>query len=98
MPAFLFELELPPLTEEMSNIIPAQREHISVLLVEGKIISYSVSQARNMIWCVMDADSEQEAMEFILLFPLYPYFIDIVCHPLLFHSNLPVSFPGVSLN
>ena len=98
MPAYLFELELPLITEEIAAIIPAHREHISVLLVEGKIISYSVSQTRNMIWCVLDADSEQEAMESILLFPLYPHFTDIVCHPLLFHSNLPVSFPGVSLN
>jgi hypothetical protein len=98
MSAFLFELELPAMTDDLLSMIPAQRECISALLVDGKVVSYSISQARNMLWCVIDSETEQEATDIILTFPFYPYFMDIVCHPLLFHSNLPVSFPGVSLN
>jgi hypothetical protein len=98
MPAFLFELELPEMDADMLNTIPAQREMISAFLADGKIVSYSVSQSRNMIWCVVDAESEQDATEIVLQFPLYPFFTDIVCHPLLFHSTVPMALPGLSLN
>jgi hypothetical protein len=98
MGAFLFQFELPVFTDDIINIIPAHREHVNKLFTEGRILSYSVSQHRNMIWAVINAEDEPEAMDIIIKLPLFKYFTDTVCHPLLFHNTLPVSMPGISLN
>ena len=98
MAAFLFQLELSEFTDELAAVIPIHRELINKLFSEGRIVSYSVSVHRNMVWCVINAEDEQEAMEMVLSFPLYPYFMEVSCHPLLFHNTLPASLPGISLN
>ena len=98
MAAYLFQLELAEFSEDIASVIPAHREHINKLFSEGRILSYSVSVHRNMIWCVINAEDEQEAMEMVLAFPLYPHFVEVSCHPLLFHNILPASLPGISLN
>ena len=98
MGAFLFQIELPVFTEEIVNTIPEHRAHINKLFAEGRILSYSVSQARNMIWCVVNAEDEPEAMEIVVHFPLFKFITDTVCHPLLFHNTLPATMPGISLN
>ncbi len=98
MAAFLFQLELSGFTDEIAAVVPFHREHINKLFAEGRILSYSVSVHRNMIWCVINAEDEQEAMEMVLAFPLYPQFVDVSCHPLLFHNTLPATLPGISLN
>ena len=98
MSAYLFQLELSELTDDVVAVIPTHRRQINQLFADGRIISYSVSVQRNMIWCVISADSEAEAMELVLTFPLYHYFTDVVCHPLLFHNVLPAVMPGISLN
>ncbi|MCD6065136.1 MAG: hypothetical protein K0R82_3047 [Flavipsychrobacter sp.] len=98
MSAYLFEIELSAITEELSNMIPEHREHIAQLFSQGRLFSYSVSQNRKMVWCVINAEDEQEAMEIVAKFPLHKYFTDISCHPLLFHNTLPASLPDISLN
>ena len=98
MAAFLFQLELSELTEDIAAIIPMHREHINNLFAAGRILSYSVSVHRNMVWCVVNAEDEQEAMSMVLAFPLYPCLSEISCHPLLFHNILPATLPGISLN
>ena len=98
MPAYLFQLELPDFTEEIVAVVPRHRLHINKLFSEGRILSYSLSIHRNMIWCVVNAEDEPMAMEMILEFPLYPHFIEINCHQLLFHNTLPASLPGIFLN
>jgi hypothetical protein len=98
MAAFLFQLELPGFSDEIAVMVPIHRAHINKLFSEGRILSYSVSAQRNMIWCVINAEEEQEAMEMVLTFPLYQYFTDVACHPLLFHNILPATLPGISLN
>lgn len=98
MAAYLFQLELPEMTDSILAVVPAHRTHINKLSAEGRVLSYSVSAARNMIWCVINAEDEQEAMELVLTFPLYPHFTEVVCHPLLFHNTIPASIPGISLN
>lgn len=98
MSAYIFQFELPQLTNEIAEKIPMHREHINQLFVEGLILSYSVSQSRNFIWCVLVAEDEQEAMEIVAKFPLHPYFTDIMCHPLLFHNTQPATLPDISLN
>lgn len=98
MSAYLFQLELLPFTEEMTATVPRHRAHINQLFTEGRILSYSVSFHRNMVWCVVNAEDEQEAMDIIVGFPLHVYFTDITCHPLLFHNTLPATLPNISLN
>jgi len=98
MPAYFFQLELAEMTDDVMAVVPKHREHINKLFAEGRILSYSVSIHRNMIWCVINAEEEQEAMEMVIAFPLYRYFLDVSCHPLLFHNTLPATLPGISLN
>jgi len=96
--AFFFQLELPEMSDSIAAVIPVHRLHINKLFAEGRILSYSVSMGRNMIWVVINAEDEQEANELILSFPLYPHFTEVVCTPLLFHNTLPATMPGMSLN
>lgn len=98
MAAYLFQLELPELTDSIIAVIPIHRAHINKLSAQGRVLSYSVSAGRNMVWCVINAEDEQEAMELVLSFPLYPHFTEVVCNPLLFHNTIPASVPGISLN
>lgn len=98
MAAYLFQLELSDQEREIIATVPLHREHINKLFAEGRILSYSVSAHRTMIWCVVNAEDEQEAMELVLGFPLYQYFTDVSCHALLFHNTLPATLPGISLN
>ncbi len=98
MAAYLFQLELPEFSEDIAAVVPVHREHVNKLFSEGRLLSYSVSIHRNMIWCVVNAEDEQEAMEMVLAFPLYRHFVEVFCHPLLFHNVLPATLPGISLN
>ena len=98
MNTYIFQFELPELTTEIADKIPQHREHINQLFLEGRLSSYSVSQSRKFIWSVLVADDEQEALEIVAKFPLHPYFVDTMCHPLLFHNTQPASLPDISLN
>lgn len=98
MSAYLFEMELPVITDDITAMIPVHRAHIAQLFSQGRLFTYSVSHNRKMIWCVINAEDEQEAMEIVAGFPLYKFFTDIACHPLLFHNTLPATLPDISLN
>ena len=98
MPAYLFHIELSPLTEELVATIPFHRAYVDRMFAEGRILSYSVSLNRDMIWCVVNAEDEQEAMEKVVAFPLHRFFMDVTCVPLLFHNTVPSSLPGIVLN
>jgi hypothetical protein len=98
MSAYLFQIELPAITDEIVKVIPDHRKYINKLFAEGRILSYSVSMNRDNIWCVINAEDEKEAMEILAAFPLQKYFVDVSCHSLLFHNSLPIAIPGISLN
>ncbi|HRO42850.1 MAG TPA: hypothetical protein PL009_08450 [Flavipsychrobacter sp.] len=98
MPAYLFQIELPAMTQEMANLIPEHRDLIDKLFIEARMLSYSVSSTRDQIWCVVDADDEKEAMEIVSGFPLRKFFVDVSCHQLLLHNNNPSPLPEISLN
>ena len=95
---YMFQMELPEMTMEIAEKIQMHREHINQLFIDKKLLSYSVSNTRRFIWCVVAAGSEQEAMEIAALFPLYPFFTDIMCHPLLLHNTQAATLPDISLN
>ena len=98
MPAYLFQIELPELTDEIMNMAPSHREYVNQLFSEGKLFSYSISESKEHIWCVVNADNEPEAMYIVSGFPLQKYFRDVTCFPLMLHNNLPVSLANISLN
>ncbi|NDC41671.1 MAG: hypothetical protein EBZ77_08995 [Chitinophagia bacterium] len=98
MPWFLFQIDFEVPDEELARVIPVHREYVNKLFSKGILSSYSVSLARNMLWCVIAADSEQVATDFVMHFPLHPFFNDVVSFPLLFHNIQPSSFPGIVLN
>jgi len=94
----MFQIELPAMTSEMAQTIPDHREAVNKLFIERRMLSYSVSMMRNQIWCVLDAENEKQAMEVISGLPLRKYFVDVSCHQLLFHNNMPSPLPEISLN
>src|SRR5688572_9404946 len=99
MTAYMFQFELPATySEEMNALIPLQRSHVEQLFLEGRLLSYSVSQLRSAAWCVVAAENEQAAMELVAGFPMHPYFTDTMCHPLLFHNTIPATLPEFSRN
>jgi hypothetical protein len=99
MASYLFQLELSVSAEELGLVIPMQRAHINKLIDTETVLSYSVSLGNNMIWCVLDAADEQEAIDVVLQFPLYPHFSEISCYPLSFHNTtLQTSLPRLSPN
>ncbi|MBL7719547.1 MAG: hypothetical protein JNL72_11965 [Flavipsychrobacter sp.] len=98
MTQYLFQIELPPFTEEMTQTIPAHKEYVDRLFSEGIILSYSVSVQRNMLWCVVAAADEQQAMEVVAALPMHPFFTDIACHQLLIHNMSTALLSDISLN
>lgn len=98
MTAYMFQLELPAMTDEIEAVIPQQRLRISALFSEGRVITYSLAQSLKMIWCVIMATDEQDAMELVSSFPLHPYFTEVLCQPLRFHNTVSSSLPDISLN
>lgn len=99
MTAYMFQFELPAaFSDEMAAAIPAQRGRVNELFLAGKLLSYSVSQLRTALWCVIAANDEQEALELVASFPMHPFFTDVMCQPLLFHNTIPAGLPDFSLN
>ena len=99
MKSYMFYCELPSVfSREMEELVPRHQEFINKLFLNGTIISYSVSQLRTSLWCVLIAADEQEAMELVSHFPLHPYFLEVMCHPLMFHHTVPAVLPEISLN
>jgi len=97
MPAYLLEIELST-DNEIMEVIPEHRKHINDLFGKGSLLSYSVSANRDHIWCVVNADEEREAMDIAAGFPLRRFFMDVICHPLLFHNIMPAELPQIFLN
>ena len=98
MPAYLFQIDLSEVNDEFEMSIPQHRRYVNRLFVDGILLSYSVSLQRNAIWCVISAETEQEAMDVVHSFPLYKFFTDINCHQLLFHNTQSMLLPDISLN
>lgn len=86
------------MTEEMAARIPGQRARVAELFSSGKLLTYSLSQSRRILWCVVTAEDEQNAMELVASFPMHPYFTEVMCQPLMFHNTIASSLPDISLN
>lgn len=98
MAAYLFQIDLPEITEELECMIPQQRAYVNKLFADGILMSYSVSMQRDCLWCVINAGDEQQAMDYVARFPLYKFFNDVISSALLFHNTQSVTLPDISLN
>ena len=76
--------------------IPSQRNAISLLFEQGKLLSYSLSKERTKLWGVFLVSSESELIQLIEKLPLTPY-MDYDYSELLFHNGLSL-IPSMSLN
>lgn len=98
MSAYMFQMELCEVQEDMTHVSAEQRRHINKLFSECIISSYCVAQNGKSMWCVVNAESEKDAMEVIAGFPLRRFFTDVVCHLLLFYDTVPLATSDISLN
>jgi hypothetical protein len=98
MPAYMFQMELREVEDEGTHVFAEQRRCINKLFSESSVTSYCVAQNGKSIWCVVNADTEKDAMEVIAGFPLRTFFTDVVCHLLLFYDTVPLATSDISLN
>jgi muconolactone delta-isomerase len=85
--SYMVEFELPEqLTEDFLALIPEQRLMVDNLMNEGKVRSYSLAMDRSVLWMIVDANSEFEAMETIAQLPLSDYMQPFISE-LMFHTT-----------
>ncbi len=85
--SYMVEFELPEqLTEDFLTLIPEQRLMVDNLMTEGKVRSYSLAMDRSVLWMILDANSEFEAMEIIAQLPLSDYMQPFISE-LMFHTT-----------
>ena len=97
MMQYMVEFEVPqPLTEDLLDMIPEQREAIDRLFTSGKLLSYSLSADRSRLWAVILAESESELMLYIDRLPMTP-FMDYDYNELMFYNTVAI-MPSMSLN
>ncbi len=95
---FLVEVELPENPDPMFfELIPQQRLQINKMMSENKIISYTLSQDRQKLWCIFNAATEFEVMAMLAEFPLSNYMKSQI-FPLMFHNSVLLSMPSFSKN
>ena len=95
---FLVEVELPENPDpNFFELIPEQRLQINKMMSEGKIISYTLSQDRQKLWCIFNAESEFDVMSMLAEFPLFDYMKSQI-FPLMFHNSVLLSMPAFSKN
>ncbi len=81
---------------EFEAKIPKQRNAISRLFEQKKLLAYSLSKERTKLWGVFLVSSESELIQIIEKLPLTPY-MDYDYSELMFHNGLSL-IPSMSLN
>lgn len=90
--------ELPSrFTDIFIEKLPAQRDVIQDLLADQKIQSYSLSVARDKLWCLVNAKNELEVVKMLGTFPLIA-FMTYEISELMFHNVATIQVPAFSLN
>jgi hypothetical protein len=95
---FLVEFDIQPDPDaNFFETIPAQRAHINAAMSAKKVISYTLSEDRLKLWCIISAKNEFEVMELIAEFPLIDYMRPTI-FPLMFHNTVFNAMPAFSKN
>ena len=98
MNSFLFQIHLSPFTPALVARIPEQRKQVENMLTDGSLVSYSLSEDRSRLWCVVNADSEKSAEEIVGNMVMFQFFNGLECVPLMFHNTIAARLPDISLN
>ncbi len=93
---YMVVFEVPPLTEDLLDMVPEQKEVLDNFFTQGKLLSYSFSLDQTMLWAVIMASSESELILIIDLLPMTPYMV-YDYHELMVHNTVHL-LPSMSLN
>jgi len=94
---YMVEFDVPqPMSEDLLDMVPDQRDTLDDLFASGKLLSYTVSADKSKIWAIMIAESESELLTYIDELPMTPY-MDYDYHELMFYNTVHF-MPSMSLN
>lgn len=93
---YMVDFSVPPLTEDLMELVPEQRDYLENFFTQGKLLSYSFSLDQTKLWAVMMAASESELILLIDKLPMTPY-MDYNYHELMLHNTVHL-MPSMSLN
>ncbi len=94
---YMVEFKVPnPITQEIIDLIPAQRVVVQKLFTNGKLVIYSLAEDRSKLWAIFVASSESELLKLIDRLPISSY-MDFDYHQLMFHQSMQL-LPALSLN
>jgi hypothetical protein len=95
---FLAHLILPEFfPTKFMALIPKQRARVNQLMDQGVIKSYSLDMARRNVWAFIEANDEEEVMEYLQSFPIIKE-VKIRIHELAFYDSAPVGLPELIMN
>jgi muconolactone delta-isomerase len=98
MNTYMVNIQLPlTFTEQFLSLIPQQKAKIDQLMNEGKIIQYSLSADRSLLWVIIMGDSEKNINDILSSFPLIN-FMKPKIHELLFHHSNSIALPKLIMN
>ena len=85
------------LSHKFIAMVPKHREKVNDLMIDGKILTYSLCLEKGLIWAVFEAKSESELRKIIKDLPLSAY-MDYEINPLTFYSTNSNFTMSYSLN
>jgi hypothetical protein len=97
MTQHLIEMTLPEFTEEFFELIPAQRAYVNKCMANGTIRSYSLSADRAKLWIVFATSTDAQLHRILSKFPIIDY-VSYTSFPLMFHNDMEMLLPAISLN
>lgn len=92
---YMVEFRIPqPIDEDFARQITHQQKNVHELMLEGKIITYTLSEDKKKLWSVMSGDERSDIHNIIHRLPLSRW-MKIKINELTFHGearswNLPV--------
>lgn len=95
--AFMVEFNVPPLTEEITALIPKQRLTVGMMMSAGTLLTYTLSADRRKLWSVLLGRSSKEVEEALQKFPL-TRFMQYRISELMFHEAATAGLPSMLLN
>lgn len=95
---YMIELQLPEILDKsFLEKVPEQRDHVSTLMHQGKLLVYCMSENQRNIWACIQAESIKNVRDLVNEFPLVDYFqVNIV--PLEFLNQANHGLHMLSLN
>ena len=85
-------------SEDYISLIPEQRTIVEVMIKKGIVAAYSLAADRTTLWTVINAETEQEAIDLLSKFPLAKHMKNFNIHELAFHLSANLTLPVLSLN